>query len=181
MNRDIPNDYKMEDMLFKSKPRQQNMAEDVLALSRIMVEHNMSDPKDALAKVGDVDHWSYLKQFRPRYLRDVLPEALKAAKFLADQFKNHPEKFPMPQKQQGGGGGGGGGAPPGAAASANGREVFATYVLPDGTILVKEGGDYAAQSESGLIEFYSEAGPQAAMKIAMIRLAAKGKPLSQRN
>lgn len=178
MNREIPNDYKTEDMLFKNKPRQQNASEDIQALSRIMVQHNLSDPKDALAQVGDVDHWSYLKEFRPRYLRDVCHEAAKAARILADQFKNHPEKFPLPPPPQGGGAGG---PPGGAAAGSKGKEVFGTYVLPDGTILVKEGDDYLAESDSGSITFYSEAGPQAAMKIAMIRLAAKGKPLSQRN
>lgn len=174
MNREIPDDYKTEDMLFKQKPRQQNLTEDIQALSRIMVEHNMSNPVDALAQVGDVDHWSYLKEFRPRYLKDVIHEAAKAAQALADQFKNHPEKFPLPPPPQGGQGGPPGG---GAMGATDKKQVFATFVLPDGTILVKEGHEYAA----GPIKFYSEAGPQAAMKIAMIRIAAKGKATPRHN
>jgi len=175
----IPLDFKAEDVMFRTKPRQQSMQEDVMALKRIMVENNLKDPKDALAQIGDVDHWSYLKQFRPRYLKEVFHEAVKTADDLAAQFRNHPEQFPLPQPQ---GQGGGGGAPPGGAmASARGRTVLATYVLPDGAILIKEGNDYMVHDVDGAIEFYSEAGSQAAMEIAMIKIAAKGKEADKRN
>lgn len=178
---EIPEQFKPEDFLFKSKPKMQNLKEDVEALKRVMVEHGLSNPEDALEIFSGIGHWQYLSQFRPRYVKEVMEAAKATAKGLAHEFHEHPEKFPMPPPPQGGAGGGAGGAPGGAMGASEKRIVNASYVLPDGSILVKEGHDYMVHDKDNIIEFYSEAGPQAAMAIAMIRLAAKGQQPDEDN
>jgi len=170
---EIPEAFKQEDMLFRSKPREQNLVEDINGLKRIMVEHGLENPADALSMVGDVGHWQYLQRFRPKYLKDVFRKVIHPAEQLAEEFEQHPEKFPLPQPPQGGQGQGGG-MPPAGAASAK-RVKFASFVMPDGEILIKEENDYMLHSDGEVIEFYTEAGVSAAMQIAIIRLAAKGK------
>ena len=100
-----PRRFRQEESIFKSKPLDQKLQEDALGIARIMVGNGLEEPEDALAKAGEVEYWDYIRELRPRYLEKVLKRAKEMGAALAKDFREHPEKFPFPQKQKGGPGG----------------------------------------------------------------------------
>jgi hypothetical protein len=169
----VPDSLMDEKAVFEDRIKKpQSLEEDASHLAVTMVRHGLDRGEDGMAEQADVEYWDYVKKFRPKYLRKVFEKAEAIAKQLAEDFKSHPEKFPLPPPPGGPGGGGGGG---GMFGSQNKRIVTAeneASVLPNGLVLVRRGTAYY-MVVGGKRVCFSSAPEDAAAKAMSI--ASKGK------
>lgn len=167
---DLPQNLRNEQEVFHATPDAARLQADAKAISKVMVEHGMTDPDDAIGKLGKVEYWQYLRQFKPDYMKKVLDLARKLAISFAKDFRNNPSKYPMPAPKQPGGG------MPGMAASD--KRVVEAIILPNGAVLVRNGTMYSVNN--GRDEIMFSADPDQAIKVAMSKIAARESSLPKR-
>jgi len=164
LHRKVPKNLQEEEAIFNQIPFQQRLQQDATGLAQTMVRHGLEKAEDAYdMRAGNVQYWDYVEKYHPKYRERVLQKAEELAKQLMHDFYAHPEKFPMPSKQQGGAGG----APPPFGAP----PAMASFVLPNGRILVKAGEVYTVKLANEEIAFTAD--ENEAIDVAMQKIAAR--------
>ena len=100
--------------------RESAIQEDARKTSLMMIQEEIDNPRDAMAKRMEQDeYWAYIREHDPGYMKEVMhltkDIVLQLRKFHKQTGKWPPNVIPLspPPKQEGGAGGAPGGAPPG--------------------------------------------------------------------
>lgn len=155
--KELPPNLKQEEMVFLSKPENQKLQEDANGIATTMVRKGLERPEDALAVNMGVEYWQYIKGYRPKYLRKVLELADKMADALELDFRNNPQKYPLP-------------APQGQSQMASTeKQTVESSILPNGVILVRAGRKCSMRTGGRTVTF--EADSESAICTALSKIS----------